>query len=163
MNLESVNTIRHLSFLENGNVTVYSSILRMGANHSRVDNASSGGVTCGITKSGRLKPVGYSLSGERFEKHPTSGVAFDSVTVPSFEKSLRFVESLHRSFPLFRILSWDIAIDQDGDPVLLETNMYRGGIHFHQLNNGPLFGEDQDRILSEVRWKVPDICYPKYY
>ncbi len=161
LNPYSVNTIRHISFLENGKVTVYSSILRMGINNSRVDNASSGGITCGITESGRLKSVAYAVTGAKYEKHPSSGIAFDTITVPSFEKSLRFVESIHQTLPLFRLLSWDIAIDYNGDPVLLEPNLYRGGLDFHQLNNGPLFGEDQDRILSEINWKVPDIYYSK--
>ncbi len=162
LNIESVNTIRHLSFLENGKSTVYSSILRMGVNHSRVDNASTGGITCGIAQDGRLKPVAYAISGEKYEKHPSSDIAFNTITVPSFERSLEFVKELHESLPLFRLISWDIAIDQNGDPVLLETNLYRGGIDFHQLNNGPLFGADQDRIMSMVSWKIPENYYPKY-
>lgn len=162
LNPESVNTVRHLTFLENGKSTVYSSILRMGINHSRVDNASSGGITCGITNDGRLKSVAYAVSGKKYEKHPSSGIAFDTITVPSFEKSLRFVEDLHQSLPFCKLISWDIAIDQNGDPVLLETNLYKGELDFHQLNNGPLFGEDQDRILSMINWEIPDIYYPKY-
>lgn len=162
LNPNSVNTIRHISFLETGKVTVYSSILRMGINHSRVDNASSGGITCGITRTGQLKPVAFSVSGQRFEKHPSTGIAFDTITVPSFEKSLDLVKQLHQSLPMFRLVSWDIAIDQDGNPVLLEPNLYVGELDFHQLNNGPLFGEDQDRILSEINWEVPDLFYLRY-
>ena len=159
LNPDSVNTIRHISFLEDGKATVYSSILRMGINHSRVDNASSGGITCGITADGTLKPVAFAVSGQKYEKHHTTGIAFSTITVPSFDKSLAFVKQLHQSFPLFRLLSWDVAIDQEGNPVLLEPNLYVGELDFHQLNNGPLFGEDQDRILSEINWDVPEIFF----
>lgn len=159
VNPDSVNTIRHISFLEDGKVTVYSSILRMGINHSRVDNASSGGITCGIRRDGRLKPIAFAVSGKKYEKHPSTGVSFDTITVPSFEKSLDLVKRLHQSLPLFRLLSWDIAIDKEGNPVLLEPNLYVGELDFHQLNNGPLFGQDQDRILSEINWDVPGEYY----
>ena len=162
LNPDSVNSIRHISFLENGKVTVYSSILRMGINHSRVDNASSGGITCGIQCDGRLKPVAFAISGKKYEKHPSSGVPFDTITVPSFDKSLNLIKRLHQSLPLFRLLSWDVAIDKEGSPVLLEPNLYLGGLDFHQLNNGPLFGPDQDRILSEINWDVPEIYYLRY-
>lgn len=161
LNPDSVNTIRHLSLLRDGKVTVYSSILRMGINHSRVDNASSGGITCGINSDGSLKHFAYAVTGKKYEQHPTSGIAFDTITVPSFEKSIDFVKNLHQSLPLFRLLSWDIAIDKDGNPVLLEPNLYVGELDFHQLNNGPLFGKDQDMILSEINWNVPEIYYLK--
>ena len=162
LNPASVNTIRHLTFLENGKAKVYSSILRMGINQSRVDNASSGGITGGITASGRLKPVAYAVSGKKYELHPSSEISFDSITVPSFDASIKFVENLHESLPLFRLVSWDIAIDVNGEPVLLEPNLYYGELDFHQLNNGPLFGEDQDRILSKVQWTIPEAFYPRY-
>ncbi|MBO4562937.1 MAG: hypothetical protein J5772_04915 [Clostridia bacterium] len=156
LNPDSVNTIRHLTFIENGKAKVYSSILRMGIDNSRVDNASSGGITCGITSSGQLKPVAYAVTGKKYDLHPSSGIAFDSITVPSFEESIRFVERLHESFPLFRLISWDIAIDENGEPLLIEPNLYVGELDFHQLNNGPLFGTDQERILTEIAWNIPE-------
>ena len=35
-------------------------------------------------------------------------------------------------------------------PTLIEANLCNGELDFHQLNNGPLFGEDTERILKEV-------------
>ena len=150
LNSESVNTIRFISFLKEGKAKIYSSILRMGVDGARVDNASSGGITCGITDSGRLKPVAYSPNGDKYLEHPTSKIAFDSVTIPAFSKARRTIENLHASFPLFRLISWDVAIDESGEPTLIEANLCNGELDFHQLNNGPLFGEDTERILKEV-------------
>ena len=48
------------------------------------------------------------------------------------------------------MISWDIAIGEDELPVLIEANLYFGQLDFHQLNNGPLFGEDTEEILHEV-------------
>ena len=47
-------------------------------------------------------------------------------------------------------MSWDIAIDEDGNPVLIEANMRKGSVNFHQFNNGPLFGELTERVLNEI-------------
>lgn len=38
----------------------------------------------------------------------------------------------------------------EGEPVLLEANLKYGELRFHQLNNGPVFGESTDDILNEV-------------
>ena len=52
--------------------------------------------------------------------------------------------------PYFRLISWDFAVDQKEEPVLIEANFKYGGVDFHQLNNGPLFGKDAPKILNEV-------------
>ena len=58
LNPTSVNTVRMMSFLsKDGNVKIYSAVVRMGINNAVVDNASSGGITCGVESDGRLKPV----------------------------------------------------------------------------------------------------------
>lgn len=52
--------------------------------------------------------------------------------------------------PYFRMVSWDIAIDEMGEAHMLEANFAKGSVNFHQLSNGPLFGEDTKAILDEV-------------
>ena len=52
--------------------------------------------------------------------------------------------------PHFRLVSWDIAIDESGEPILIEMNSAYGGPELHQFSNGPIFGEDTEEILEEV-------------
>ncbi len=33
---------------------------------------------------------------------------------------------------------------------MIEANLNQGELDFHQLNNGPLFGEDTIKVLDEV-------------
>ena len=151
LNSTSVNTVRVLSFLDlEGNVKVYSSIVRMGINGAIVDNASSGGITCGIESDGRLKSVGYASNGKKFEVHPSSGLKFSEVVIPNYNKILSLAGELHKSFPHFRLLSWDFAVDKNDEPLVIEVNLCYGELDFHQLNNGPLFAEDTEKILKEV-------------
>ena len=151
INESSVNSIRVLSFLDrDGTVKIYSSVLRMGVAGARVDNASSGGLTCGINDDGTLKNVAFNRKGEKFYKHPTSGIEFKKVKIPSFEEMKRIIKVNHPFIPTSRLISWDFAIDDSNEVVLLEVNLKNGGIRIHQLNNGPLFGDDTEKILEEV-------------
>lgn len=151
LNKSSVNTIRAISLLrKDGSVKIYSVILRIGRNGSVVDNASSGGITCGVEADGRLKKVAYSVAGEKFFEHPDTHVKFDEIVVPCYDKLAETVCKAHLSVPQFKLISWDFAVDQNNELVLIEGNLSSGELDFHQLNNGPLFGEDQVKILDEV-------------
>lgn len=147
----SVNTIRHMSFMsKTGEVKILSSILRMGAGGSKVDNASSGGITTGIEADGRLKSVAYSVVGNKFNEHPSTHIKFSNIVVPNFDKTIDLVLKAHPKFPHFRLISWDIALGENDEPILLEANLCDGELDFHQLNNGPIFKEHTKEILNEV-------------
>lgn len=151
INKNSVNTIRLITLLKrDGTVKIYSVVLRMGIGESKVDNASSGGITVGVRDDGTLKPIAFSAKGERFETHPTSNVHFEYYKIPNFETVKQTVITQAQNFPHFRLVSWDIALDYNDNPVIIEANLKYGEIDFHQLNNGPLFGEDTSEILKEV-------------
>lgn len=150
LNESSVNTLRILSLLRDEEVKIYSSVIRMGKAGSKVDNACSGGVNCGINEDGTLKKYAHTWSGLTFDKHPTSDVVFENYQLPNFDKVIELVKKAHKLIPHFRLVSWDIAIGEDGEPMLVETNLRRGGLLLHQLNNGPVFGSDTKDILDEV-------------
>lgn len=150
LNATSVNTIRVMTLLFDDQVHVLSSVLRMGINGSRVDNASSGGIVCGILPNGRLKNVAFDMLGNKFLKHP-QGTAFESVTIPNFSKCLEYSTSLaERLSSTSRLMSWDLAIGESGSPFLIEFNNSRGQMDFHQLCNGPFLGKMTDKVLTEV-------------
>lgn len=146
----SVNTLRIVSLLMPEGVYILSSNLRMGVDKSRIDNVSAGGISCGIDENGKLKKyASYAYSGDRMERHP-QGLVFEGFEVPAYHKAVEMVKRAAPTIPNFRLVSWDIAIDQNGDPLLIEANMRKGMINLNQFNNGPLFGELTDRVLEEV-------------
>jgi len=146
----SVNTLRIISLLSEEGVKIYSSILRVGVGGEKVDNASRGGITVGVTEDGKLKSRAFKLNGDRFDTHPTNGFVFTDYQIPSFDKAVALVKKAHPLVPHFKLVSWDIAITENGEPVMVEANLAKGSCEFHQLNNGPLFGEDTVKILDEV-------------
>lgn len=151
LNATSVNTIRVLTHINNlGGVKVRSVIVRMGRNHSHVDNASSGGITVGVDWDGRLKAVGYDVKGISYAEHPDTHTKFSDIIIPNYASLLNAISDMHWELPMFRLLSWDVAIAEDGMPIIIEVNMYSGQLDFHQLNNGPVFGNDTKAVLEEV-------------
>lgn len=150
LNPTSVNTLRIMTLDFHGDVRVLSSVLRMGMNGARVDNASSGGIVCGIRSNGQLKEVAYDTAANVYFKHP-QGTVFESVTIPNFDECIQIAISLaRRCCSLSRLISWDFAIGEDGHPILIEFNIAFGELDFHQLCNGPIFGEMTREVLDDV-------------
>lgn len=147
---DSLNTLRIVSLLMDDGVYILSSVLRMGVNSSRIDNVTAGGISAKINFDGTLDKYAYTyFTGERFEKHP-QGLVFEGYQIPYFEKVIETVKKAAQRIGNFRLVSWDMSIDKDGDVVLIEANMRKGGINLHQFDNGPLFGDLTDRVLKEV-------------
>ena len=48
------------------------------------------------------------------------------------------------------MVSWDFAIDEKGEPILIEMGTSFGGLNFHQICNGPVFGDMTEDVLKEV-------------
>ncbi len=149
MNASSVNTIRIICIMLDGESIPLSAVVRIGNSGSRVDNFSSGGVGCGVRPDGHLNSCGYTQKGEKYDVHP-NGFIFSEGFVPNFDKALEAVKRCHMRVPMFGVASWDIAIDEDGEPVLIEYNVGGAGIDIHQYNNGPLYGKYRDRIISDA-------------
>ena len=150
LNPSSVNTIRIFTLLFQGEVHVLSAIVRMGVNGSRLDNASQGGIVCGIKPNGQLKDVAWNVFGDKFPTHPL-GVKFNSVTIPNYHECIELVKSLaKRMSSISRLVSWDLAINEAGHPVFIECNLTFTGTESLQIPNGPLLGDLTDDVLKEL-------------
>lgn len=147
----SINSLRICSILLEDGVHILSACLRMGVNKARIDNVTAGGISVGIHEDGAMDEFAYHYyTGERFSTHP-QGFVFKGKTVPSYEKAVDLVRKAHQCIGHFRLVSWDIAIDEAGEPVLIEANMRKGGINLNQFSNGPLFGDLTERVLKEIK------------
>ena len=146
LNATSLNTFRIMSYLNENEVAILSIIVRMGKAGSITDNSTTGGISCGVQSDGSLNKVGFQLSGESFLA-TDSGIKFSEIKLPFIEKIKQTAKTLHKSSPFFKIISWDLAIDNMGDVVLIEYNINGQDINFHQLNNGPVLSP----LLNEIR------------
>lgn len=145
-NESSLNTIRVVSFLFDDKVHILSTILRIGAAGSKVDNVGAGGFACPIRKNGTLNEKGVNRKAEWISE-TSSGKKFAGVEIPSYEKILRLIEEQHKRIPHFKLIGWDFCIDKEGDPVFIEFNTCPGA---NQHTCGPTFGEMTEDVLKEV-------------
>lgn len=145
----SVNTIRIMTFNWHGEIYVLSALLRMGVNGNRVDNMVSGGVNCAIRSDGTLCNKLYNAIGTLFEGHPNSG-SMEGKKIENFQAIVETACTSHKQLPYMGIISWDFALNEDCEPVLVEFNIKPQGLDLHQRENGPLFGNLTVNVLDEV-------------
>jgi hypothetical protein len=148
----SINTVRIMTLNTNGEYKVLNSILRVGAHNNIVDNTYGGGLYIGNNSEGQLISFGLDLKLTKFDRHPNSGISFNKQKIPAYDKVIELVTYLHRFLYNFKVVSWDIAITRDAEPLILEYNLFNAGIGA-QYCNGPLFGQYTDEALSLI--KVP--------
>ena len=120
----SVNTLRIVTMLtRRGDVIILSALMRTGVSNSFIDNWCAGGVAVAIDcETGKLKKHGHDRRWKRYESHPTTGVTFENYVVPEWERICTAAAAIQKAFPFYRMLGLDIAIDQNGEPVLIEIN-----------------------------------------
>ena len=129
-----------MSYMNTKGVKILSTIVRMGRKDTYTDNSTSGGISCGVGKDGRLNTTGFQLSGDLFTS-TDDGRKFDTIILPFMDEIEVTVKKLHEKAPHFKIISWDLAINSNEEIVLIEYNIKGQDINFHQLNNGPVLSE----------------------
>lgn len=147
LNPTSLNTIRVMTYWsQNDGIVPLYEIVRMGRSGAVVDNASSGGLYCGVEHDGKLKEYAYTLY--PYSKHTQSdtGVIFKSFQIPKFKELLEKAVELHEQLPYARIIGWDFSIDEDEEIELVEINAREPGIF--QVATGPAFGKYTEEVLE---------------
>ena len=146
----SVNTLRIMTMLLNGRSYLLSTVLRMGRNGSRVDNQSGGGLACGV-RGGVAATPGYDINMRSWDRHPDTNIPFKDLVVPGWSAATKVCIAAQSVLPEVGLISWDVAIDEDERPVVIELNSQDQGIDFHQYTNGPLFGELLPEVLMHTK------------
>ncbi len=150
LNPSSVNTMRIMTWLDGNEVKVLRTLVRIGVGGDRVDNSSHGGLICGVGEGGRLGSKGVFHDGRQVERHPELGYLFSDKCIPNIDKAYELVKNAHPSISHFRVVGWDVAIDEQGEATMVEVNFTLCGINDMQVCCGPLFGDDTKRMLDEV-------------
>lgn len=145
----SVNTMRITSLIWKGEVRVLAALIRVGREGNQVDNFSQGGSVLGVDlRTGVCNSWALTYEKERVTRLPGGvDLAAQELRVPGFDAALDLVRAMHARIPYSRMISWDIALDRDDQPVLIENN-FAGMIQIHEAVTGPLFGELLDELLD---------------
>lgn len=149
LNPNSLNTIRVVTFLHKNQVHILTAILRVGGGSNEIDNTSQGGYKSTIEPDGRLSRLGTTNINGRTEYVDTypNGIRFEDVVIPSYDRVKDLVCTQARRMAHFKIIGWDVAVDPQGDPMLIEYNVIPAQGHG---TGGPVFGDLTDEVLEEV-------------
>ena len=142
----SVNTLRVTSFLKkDGTVDVKFVILRFGVDGSKVDNLSSGGHCIHIDNDGRPSKLSYDyMCFPAGETHKNTGFRFADLKLPMFPEVIETCKRLHQQYPYNRLIGWDVCINEQGRPKLLEWNTHFPTFYLEDALFGPFFPDDSE-------------------
>lgn len=146
----SVNTLRMVTIRWNNTIKNLYTFARFGHSNNVKDNAGSGGVVVGVKDNGKFMDYGIQRS-KVVDMHPTTQAKISNFgIVPNYEDAKIFVRELHENITLHNYVAWDIAISENGTPILIEPNFF-GGSWVNQIAlEQPMFGEHTEEILNFV-------------
>ncbi len=151
LNDSSVNTILIESLNLNDRCTVLSAFVRIVAKGSFVDNISGReGMVVGVNEQGILNQYGLT---KRYVKvyNASSGLGFENLKITNFDQIKAQISSFHKEFPSANLINWDIAIDENGEIIVLEINLSQMNPLYHQIFNGPIFHDRFEEVVSFMR------------
>ena len=147
LNPSSINTIRVVTYRNGMEILPVYTVIRIGRKGMNIDNESAGGISAIIKPDGTIGKYAYGAPGVDKVELTDTGVRLEGYKVPSFFKALELVQQSHIQLPYFNLIGWDIAIEADGQPVMIELNL---NPDLSQSANGPAFGEHTEMILKDA-------------
>jgi hypothetical protein len=145
---KSLNTCRVITLRLEDEFHVIAGTFRMGRG-KYVDNGHAGGLLCGIDAVGGLTPFAFDCELRRYGEHPLTGHPFTGQAIPHYDRMTELAVGMHRQLVYHNMVSFDIALDSEARPCLVEINLFGQGIEPHQLLQGrPIFGPFMDRVMD---------------
>lgn len=150
LNETSLNTIRLYTYrvIGTGEYVLLGAAVRFGGKGAYRDNACTGGGFCKVNEDGSVADeihnyCRFGWGSLKAEK------GIENLVIPNYSKVVETVLSLHKTIPYMDLIGWDIAVDEEGVPTLIELNQYPD-CEFIQIFNGPMFGEYTDELLEHI-------------
>lgn len=148
MNPTSINCCRITTVYMYGKFG-FSSIIKVGKKGSHVDNWHSS-YFIGMNNDGTILPHGFDKKCHRVTK-TDNGIEFGGILVPHFDNMVELVEKYHKYyFANCGVIGWDIMVDSNNNPRVLEMNISRPGVVGEQLASGTFFAEYRDEICKSL-------------
>ena len=148
LNPTSLNTIRVMSYHRGNEVIILYAVIRIGRKGQIIDNETAGGIKADINlQTGRI--MGCAMGSPTEGRMPSTdvGTPIDGYQIPCFDKVMETVKEMHLRVPYFNLIGWDMSVDTDGKPTLIEWN---SAPQLSQVGHGPAFGDLTEEILDEA-------------
>lgn len=155
LNPTSINTFRVMSYICDNKIEIAPIALRIGSGGNFLDNIHAGGMGIYVNSDGKLAEEAYILgwgdSNRKIKFHPDTKVSFKNYQIIDVLKIEKLVKKLHSRLPNIGIISWDISLDKNECPVIIEINLLGQGSWFPQVISGKsLFHTHTKKILKDL-------------
>lgn len=149
---QSINSIRSCLYrdVKSGSFQVINHAIRFGKDGS-LDNLSSGGIQCYINSNGSLNDYALGIYGEKYFKHPNSGVSFKTINIPNFNLLNDTVIKIANQIPFCNLVSLDMCLDFENNWRCLEINLMSQTIRFPQYAGYGFFGKYTDEVIERTQ------------
>lgn len=156
-NPSSVNTLRIVSYRDsNGIIQILNSILRIGLAGSVVDNAHAGGMFVGVSKNGVLGKYVCDQYGRTQTVFNNIDFANEEFEVPLWQSIKEKIKELALYVAHHDLIAWDVVVDPEFNPHILELNVGGFSGWLFQFTSGPMFGDYTDDVMDFVTQKAKD-------
>lgn len=146
---KSLNTLRIMTLILNDKVYALKPIIRVVTGDNSVGTEGVNELFIGIKEDGTLNNYGFDIFGEKIE-NDIDGKLFSKVKIDKLDEAIEMCKNAALRFPHFRLISWDVAINKENEPVIIEANLNMGNVDIVQPSCGPIFGDLTDDVLNEV-------------
>ena len=133
--------------------------LRVGAKNSFRDNMGSGGYSCPITEDGHLLSFASNIKRQKFDNINGVSLTGSNFVIPNFEKVLSYVFEVAKKNVPNRLLSFDVMLDRNNAPHLIEYNIKSQTVTTVQTTTKAFFGEFTDEVIDYCKQNLNNISY----
>ncbi len=147
LNESSVNTIRIDTVLFDQKAHATSAFIKVGQPGQFADNGGGNKrIFIGI-RDGKFTDFAFDHDCNKFYSIP-SRFEFAGKKVPFFQEMCAAVEKAHSYVPHFGLAFWDVSVDQNGEPTIVEMNLRYPDSYVPQVGSGPFFGDYTEEVLD---------------
>lgn len=149
---KAANTFRVITYRWKDSFFQMPVFMRVGQGGAVVDNGAAGGMFLGVHKDGTLTDKAVMPYNTCILSHPDTGLVFKGHKIEHFEKVCAAAIRMHQMIPQIGMVYWDFTIDTEGEPVLIECNIFNGTIYAIQMTLGlPAFEERTAEVLQWIK------------
>ena len=150
-NPSSVNTLRIAVYrsVKDNEPHVLASIMRVGKKGMFVDNAHAGGLYVGIdVSSGKVGKMLYDQYGRNYTHLNDLDYTNNEFVIPCWEKVKDFVCDVSRKLVHHRLFAFDITVDSNGEPKIIEYNISGFSYWLFMFTGQKPLGEYTEEIID---------------
>ena len=112
---QSINTVRLVTFVVDGEVHIVGGAVRMGLGKSNVDNAGSGGIFASLDiYGGFVNSMAVDCNGNHYSVHPDTHCKIVGFDIPQWREAIELVKEVALVIKSAVVVAWDLAYSTKG-------------------------------------------------